>query len=1673
MSLWSDFIDTISVRAKEAVNTGIQGMSDVLGGFTASTAAKTLTPENPAQTDKAIRQEAQRVLAENKKFDINQSQKSNDLILKTAVALNDKVISPLVTRPVSTVGLLTDPTSPLYQPGEYQAGFQVKDIVDAYNRSAMVSPMQALTKSALLHDSLLQKAVGEFGNIDFNEVNLWNDKSVEKNYSENVVGRWYTGLGDFVVGNAALGAAGKLVGGGAKMAKKASGLSAEGKTVADFATDIEEGFKWADSNGTAGRQTIAASHMQELADSKDYATISTLADKYSTNSRIVPLLYQATDRNVVKDIILADKGNVDAMIRLADTAPDQLFELGDVAGQIKARTLLDGELFIPEGPAVDRLAKAYEAAIKANPKYDELRKAFLDDNYKPIVGGRVDYIPVEPKVLTSPFITAEKGLRALKAASVYRDFGSNGLIHELNIAGRPGQAATKFIKIELSRSTGNMPLGFVTFSGMRPMDGYKELNAFLDNLELFRDGSKVIEVQPNVFKKVADVRKGFEADYFKSTEQIDQVKALESIDEQIGLMLAYNNGWYETGKIQALIADYRAKMARGAKAFQENGYSVDHQGVRMTTNAQTLRQLAESYRFTPWNEIEREFIRQGMKNIKAGRSAAGQFTKSVYEDLQRAWTFDVLARPMFIAKQSILEPLITVGLAAGADEVRSATKNLTMRGLTAGWNKTVGLGRRLYKRSELKAINEAVTIKQQALSKAIGIKDQLQAEYESLLSTGSVAVREQHLPQVKRELKAAEKLVDNLELDYLSAVKPFGLKDSIPSVTLLERRIAYLESLKNPKYGAEIANAKAAIAAHKGTLNSMATNRKVIQEAEDRIAAAYDDIDNAVKELSEKRQMQADTFGKSEAYRKEYIGRTQQYRMVNGQWTSIDSFVNDATGNNFARAIRGEVANASTTELNYISDISVGTRKALINRKVPNIPIDTTNPIYYQELAHVANDLIRRDPLMDLILAETPAEDLYRWGLTSEGRSYLGVFGVESVDSIPTYINEKIALIKRTFPSVEARAAILEREVKPVELQKMLAPYEAELFEIAPSDWAYADRAILGSNQWYKSLENAIGSATAWTFKKLTSPENPIRESLFDKIAVDKVAEKAKVLIDQGIDMTPKQWNAIRQSAGREALQELEKTIYTVRRQNRAFHAARVAVAFPTASFSAFYRYGRLAVKNPQRVAGFLYNYQRGFRTFGVDKNGNPTRNIDEITHLIVPGTKELGLGIYDEGIALNARSLGFMLNSATPSFISALSVGKLMRKFNSAEEWTKSALGPLYDVWFPYGPPTSLKQQLTPIWANAVWNAVTQDKGKKDYLASYQSVYDYHKMLVEMGVEKKFPTEGQLDWETRKLWEQKARWAFISPAGVPIKVQTNRMDVVDTLWYTLMNKYQSLGNSYDEASKLAGDEMLATLGSKFIVDRVSFNPSTVRLNVPETVDAWNVIFKDNKELVTELANIRGIDNPDIRLVGLLTADMKVNYEDRNTMVAQRLKDPSLTLPGTSKLINALKMQPEEIEKIRLKNRTWKEYTGIRKALEAKITDGKPLRSHPGLKQLLDYAAETYLKNKNEDWYNEYSRGANGDSGYEYAKAFSTIASNKKFMDKNISSPFWQDVIKFNAIRNVAVGLYNSLPEGDSRKAKLKEAYLVYIASQAQGFHPELRRIIEQTFDNDNMKVAN
>jgi hypothetical protein len=1615
-----------------------------------------------------------------------------DFLLKGAVEFNNKIYSPLISRPIATLGLVTDLTSPLYKKGQFEEGFQFSDIKAAYNRSEKVTAMQALTKSDLVPMLRpLSQLVLSTGKIDLDNVNLWEDESIKKNFVDNAVGRWFTGIGDLAVGNKGINTAGKLAGAGVKAVAKPAGLYTKTKSVDSLAADMDNGILYANTNGAQGAQTISGSHVLALAGSKDWGMIEDLVMKYSTNERLIPIIHQATDASVVKDLLLADKGNLAALQRLAETSSDKLFDMADVKSQIRTKAIQDGELPLPTGLSALRIKKAFDDAINNDPQFTKIRDAFFSAEGDLLSGGK-NFMPIEPIVGASTLIKGQAAVRGAKTAIRGREYEKISGFLQTTIGTTAGGLVMYGVRLA-GRATESLPAGFVSLSGMRPLQARVELTGFLNNMKMFRDGASKVETQPGLYEKVSVVRARLEDEYMNTLGKgsIAQVEALKSIDAQVGRMLAYKAKIYDEVAINNYVAKFQMNVSKGMQSVKENGFGVGYDGNITLVQPQTLRQFAESYRFTPWDDIEIQLDIEAAKGLtKLGRSS-NRAGRDVFGELNKIWTFDVLARPSYAFKQSLFEPIISVGLAQGITFVRN---EIIAQGIVRGsknfsnWSNDF-VRRNVTNRTEYKAVATNVADRSTMLQQAIAAKNNAEASVNELLNNASPATKSQHLSAAKKELKALEEIVDGIELDLRDAMVPYGLTQAIPSMATLERRIAYLESKPGiTKKTKEVKKAKAAVANYKTIIGKMATNKKVIIDADNAVQQAYASIDNALKELGEARVKQADVFGKSAKFKKRYYSREKNVVVLNGTQHHIDSFIEEqsaGSANNFTAAVRAETQNARTQQINFLGEMSVASGVSAIKRKIPMSKINVADENYFEELADIANRQYRGEPLMDLIFAETPVEKILAWGKTAEGTAYLKAFDVFDEKQASSYLVEKIELVKRMYPSYEARAAIRKGEVTSQQLETLLAPYIDELYDIIPSNHNYEAltfgvSGVAAATQGYNKMMTKVMS-------KLASVENPIRGSLFDKLATENVARRAQYLMDQGVEMTTGQYNALRQAAGREALQEMEKTLYTINNPNRLINSLRAIMAFPGANANAFLRYGRLAAKNPVRAAAVVSNYGRAYTTFGVDEFGNPTDDINKISHLIVPGTNELGMGSRGEGVKLSAQSLGFLLNRPGPSFVTGLSVGQIMQKFHKSEAEFEEMMTfggvNYYKVIFPYGPPTSVRDAYTPPWVKNLVNSgpdwqreltakIFGQGGQRDYLSSWKSVYNYNAMLVEMGIQDAMPSDAEIESQVKGLFRAKFLSTFMSPyAGIPYKVDNAPMALTSNLYYKLQEKYkaQNPNMSDQEIRDAAGEEMLTLLGPKFMLDRVTFTGSSKNLNIPATSEAYARIFEDNDALVGRLANI---EPGEIGLVGLLTADLDYDPAKQSNNILALLSNPSATLPGTSKNLNELKMTPQEIETERLKQRTWNQYMDVKEALEAKITDGKTLRAHPELKVVLDNLAVSVFKDQSQAWYDQYQLAQSGDTSYKYARALVEITSNKEFMAKNGNSQFWKDTQAFIESRAIFTQVYQQLPDYDPRKALLRDAYNSWVEANASQWDGNLKTILTRYFDNDSLKAV-
>jgi len=1673
MSLWNSFLDNIAKPAGKAIATGaenalgfvgqampfgIPSPSSVVSGIAVNAGIE--MGVSPILNAQGLTEAASQGLKENLKYQTNRQAQSNDITLKIA----HNVVEPVVSkglRGVGTAALLSNvDNSALYQPGEFEKGFQLNDIKAAWNRTEEVSVFQALTQSSLIKGSIAQNAISIIAGTNLNNVDLWDDADIQKNFSDNIVGKIYTGTGDFVVSNALITLAGGGIGKIGMIGGKAMGLATTGKALTTFETEARDGLLFIESNGTKGKFSNSASDVKFLADTNDVSQIIDRLEKYTTNSRMIDVIRETQDPNVILDLILADKQYLPAIERLVASGSSEFGHIAEVTNTFKTKAIDNGGIYHPEGDALDRINRLYDNGIKT-PEHKKYYETVMDPIAKSPRGGGKDYFPMEPKLGAKQLAALKDRVSVVKSGVISRDFTDIGGWEERILGNHLVTRAIRF--------TGTYkPLGIVTFSGARPLDGMVEIHAMLDDLDLFANGTNKIVIAPPKkpgmapeTKSTSQYRRDIINEFVGAKNDIARKAVLEKVDENLGKHLAYTKGFYDDVAIERFVNDIRGRIATSHSQFAEKGMGIDAQGHRVTIDPQTQRQLIDSYRFAPWNVIEKEIIRSSEKGqLKKYGSVGAEVTKAIYEATNRYWTFDVLARPSYIPKQSIAEPMLSAYLAVGLGHILESIPTMAKNSIKNNKNRALGTVQKIRTKSELKSYQDLVEAKSSQLDAAVVNLNSLNSEFFAFFETENLSPMTRSLngPKVLKDLRAAEKLVDEIELDLMSAIKPHGDYTPVATFSGLDRRIKYLKEKAGGKYGNQIAEAQFALNAARAETHTLIPNSSKLIEVNDAIAKQYEIIENSLKELGDKYVDEAHLKDKGADYTKRYYGKDVHYKWYKGQYYKIDSLFNK---NQVGDALKEELSNTATVGNTYLNEMNVGTRQSILMRKSPNTITDVNNPLYFSELEYIVNRQFRGDPLIDQILAQKSPKDLIAWAKANP--SYIEQFGVYTEGMIPDFVRARISFVNRYLPSKAAQAAALEGPVAANQLQLLMGKNLDELSAIHPTELNYqlASDGLVGPRGLAK-IDKAIADFSRWTFRKLAAPENPIRWGFADKVFVDIMAKKADVLAKQGVKITDARIDALRQSATREVVSETEKTFYTIRRQNRGLYASRVLTAFPSASLNAFYRYGRLAIQNPTRVAGFLHSYNSMFTSFGIDKYGEPVTNPLDATHLVLPMSRELGF-FEGKGIRLSARSIGFLLNLPGPSFFAAIGVGKLQQWKPSTEDTMKQVLGSNYEILFPYGTQTSLGAGLRPVWFDSYMKYLLGPESQADFLNSVKSVADYYHTLDEMGIQK-FPGLDTVRQDVRNMYKTKAQWQFASFAGVPIKVDTDPMQLYTDYYKTLVNKWVVNGNTEVDAKFLAGKEMLATLGNNFPLDRVTYSGKTQVAWIPSTVKTYDRVMQENPKLTESLAKL------DPKLVSMLTLDIKTKPEEWNLSIYKILNDPNTKLPGNIPL-NKIKLSPEQYETERQVNRAQIAFNDKKDKLNAQaLAQGKTdYTSVPQLKAELENYALNVLAPQSPEWFDRYNNPKYSNNSYNYAKGLETIVNNVEFMAKHGDTKMWQDVSNFISMRNQYVDAYQALGDRDPRKRMLIAGYQQYLVQNLSQWEPNLQELIRRYFINDKM----
>lgn len=1722
MNLWENFVSNVlGIKRKQQeelvgnVKGGIQAIKAIPGAILnqtvidpiaqglRNTAVKSgkYTPEEAAAAGIGIEQSRLGQYAKEKQAELAAGTvKAVDPILFAAQKAEEYVFSPLIARPISTAFLLSDPSSALYQADEYGKGFQLSDITDAYNRSEDVSLGVSILKSPLTPLGGFQSLILKSGGIDVNDVDLFDDVQVKKNFEDNTLGRWITGTNDFIIKNVAI--EGAILGAGSvvKAAALKAGLNARFRAgdVEAFPKAeelINQHIAFRKSGGTEGNLTVFGQDIEDLATSENILDIRRIVSKHSLNPRIASLIKDTKDPEFVRDLILADKAYAPAIERLAAAGMrDDLWVLGDGNLVIQGNYAATGQLpkLTPDNSA--RVMGAYDDAIKKNPKHQEIYDAFLKEVEDPTTGivstepkffGK-NYAPVEPVLGREGFIAARSRAGEIKNATIARDFSDVGGFTQTVLGSKylNGPATV------LIRTFGTMmPKGFITNSGIRPQNGIDELIATFDDIPLFTRGDKMIVNHENIPMTVSQYRLEIIDKFVSAKTDGERAAMIKNLNVELVRSIAFTRGFTDTNQIDTFVNNLLQDVYSVHGDLSRTGTALDPTGVRIQVAPKVQAQLANSMPTLPFGEFDRMIataVRKQDTKVLGRVQGAGDLARDsirgIFELGNKAFSISALYRFSYIPKNSIFEPMLAATMAGGgrfaatmfgpaAKQIIKNNANFAIRNIQK--SKTLLPNQKDEIQKEIKALSEEYNL-------AINNRDIVYAKYEQMFQDVpgvSPATKREFADDVKEDLRAAEKMVDFIETKLNRYTVEYGKPIEVPSLYNLRRRLQTLKDLPadaraGERYASEIRNAELLIAKASQTINTLAPDMSMLDSA---IEAAYKRIGNSLDALGPKIKERGKIFSVAEGRyeSKPLLPEMEKITLANGQVIEMPSMRNrDYLGDGYF----SEISSSSTRTIEILGNKSTVAKFNTIFRNGPQTITNVADPLYFDELAYVVNNFMRGDVLVDQILAGRSRETLLAWAASNQGASYARSMG-RPVDQLTDMVDEGFSYVNRYLPSKEAQLLAAAGPVKKTDLEQILADKLNQMVGIQPLDIPYGNPTNL-----LKSTNAAIDAAMANAWKFLLKPENLIREVYGTVDFSKRMTEKANLLLAQGQEVTLSTILALRQSVAAEMVDNISKTFYTIPRQQRGLYLARALTTFPNAAASGIYRYGGFAVKNPERFGGFLNSYYALYNSFGVDKNGNPVDNPMDAEFLLVPGTKEMGFND-GKGIIVNSRATNFLANLPGPSYLVPIAIGRALSWKVSTEENIKSTIdetvgkipGYSYSELFPFGIEPDLSKQLgrtfTPAWARSLTTALSKSKTDEMWVNSLLSEYTRQMIVFEMKLGPQ-PTEESVRKATESIYLRKFRTQMFSLLGTPQYVESRPDALFSDYYFMLVDKYKSktdpkTGKPLTEmqASTLAEDEFQKQMrlagGADFPMDRLYGSARDKAAYFPPTQEAYSRVYEDFSGLAKKLERI------DPSLVGLITADLPRDY---NIQVSKFLNDPNTTLPGGTVLNSQLKT-PQMVEDELTKSRLWKAYTGYKDELNAAAIKAG-YKSYLGVEELKtalrEYAGTLGAISK--PWFVEYGGGgAAKDSAYMQSVGLKEIVTDKAFMKKFGNTQFWTHAKAFIEYRESFGKARLDAPTG--YKGQIDEQWKLYLEETLSLWDPTLQKIITRYYGNDDLNI--
>lgn len=772
--------------------------------------------------------------------------------------------------------------------------------------------------------------------------------------------------------------------------------------------------------------------------------------------QLARIIAKTNDPNTVNELILASRGDYEALFNLYQAAPDYVWALSDMNEAVVDLWVNKGLDFSPRGNQLAQVNQIFDSALSRNSYFSEVRDLFVSKGFGK---GGATWMPTSVMQVER----VRKAGRDIKYAVTQADYeDAPQWIYKVANAG-DGTPVSTFLQWSSSRQ----PLGSVSLSGTRPDDWFTELNSQLNSIPIFRGNKKVVIGYEKGLSEGRLVPIEVTASQYR--QQLLQQLLAES--REVGILQAWRNMEDRIITVMAdeagVSVDQALAFARGgrqnlAERFgylaESGGYLFDAEYGRIIVHPQTLGQLIDSFPTLPLDEVYRAMRSEESLLYLIG-SNAQEYSTAAFDAGMKFFRTNVLFKPSYFFKFGTLEPLVVSYLAHGTvltDEgfiamTRNVGKNWARRSKRAAYVMQLDtLAKKITSRDPVrtrgqnkKYLQTLITerhLTERELDIALAELEQLRTGRVSPVKArdNEIIIRNQ-LVEAQMRLDAIEDALDGNMPQWRQIVEPASYRDLAEKMSdyraILDGDKAYANNLREqiaeinriarersggrepvytPNENAMLIRLETSLrrvefkpkdmAAFRAEVESLQAKMDEITEAE----LGFTDPARRVEELNQALELVDKKIGMTrvqigEARRKidatgmtGYAGSGNGYMtiMVGGKKVQVPGAFSTRQFD-FGEALRSETSAALANRLLYDPSYSVSRSASRWKRTEEPVVIGPDDPLYWEELTWVVNSKFREDPLVGKILAGWSKPKAAEWLATPEGRDYQKILGID------------------------------------------------------------------------------------------------------------------------------------------------------------------------------------------------------------------------------------------------------------------------------------------------------------------------------------------------------------------------------------------------------------------------------------------------------------------------------------------------------------------------------------------------------------------------------------------------------------------------------------------------------------------------------------------------------